>query len=181
MTFTYILTENDFLQNQLFVASKSKRVKKQRIKSWITVSLVFLVLSFLFYESGNTIMTYYFLGLGILAVCLYPFYLKWFYKRYYKKYIQEYYKNRFGVSARAKFTDNYIETFDISGESKMNLSEIKEIVETGDYFYLMLNSGGSFIITKMGIENRENVRKEFVNLADKLKIKFTSDLNWKWS
>ncbi len=41
MTFTYILTENDFLQNQLFVASKSKRVKKQRIKSWITVSLVF--------------------------------------------------------------------------------------------------------------------------------------------
>ena len=86
MTFTYILTENDFLQNQLFVASKSKRVKKQRIKSWITVSLVFLVLSFLFYESGNTIMTYYFLGLGILAVCLYPFYLKWFYKRYYKKY-----------------------------------------------------------------------------------------------
>lgn len=180
MTLKYTLTENDFLQQQLFTASKSGRIKKQRRKSWIINSFTILCLSYLFYQSGNNFLTYYFLGFGILFVCLFPWYLKSHYKKHYKKFIQDTYKNRFGVTVTVKFNQDCIETFDITGESKINLSEIEEIIETGEYIYLKMRTGGKLIIPKLRIDYVDRLREELKKIADKLNIKFVSYLNWKW-
>jgi hypothetical protein len=49
MTLKFSLDENDYLQSQLFIATKTERIKNQRTRSWILVSLAFslLVLSVL--------------------------------------------------------------------------------------------------------------------------------------
>jgi hypothetical protein len=180
MTLKYSLTENDFLQQQLYFASKNDRLKKQRRKSWLINSLAILVLSFLFYDSGNKFLAYWFLGTGILFICFLPFYIKAHHKNHYKKFITETYKNKFGVTSTIKFSDDFIETFDTTGESKTNLSEIEEINETGEYIYLKTKAATVLIIPKSKIENLDALRAELTKIADKLNLKFVSELNWKW-
>jgi YcxB-like protein len=180
MTLSYALTEYDFLQHQLFVSSKSERIKKLRTKSLITVSCVLFILSVLFFQTKNNFFAYYFLGFGIINIFFYPLYLKSHYKKHYRKYIQENYKNRFGKLSTLTFNDESFECFDSTGNSKMNLSEIEVITETGEYFYLGLKSGGNIIIPKANAENIDILRAELLKVKDRLKIKLNTELNWKW-
>ena len=78
------------------------------------------------------------------------------------------------------FGDNQIELSDRSGESKVNLSEISGINETGEYFYLRMRTGESLIVPKHKIDSIDVVRKKLVLLAEKLGVKFTSELDWRW-
>lgn len=48
MMIDYKIDECDFLTHQLFVASKSDRIKKKRQRSKIIVSLIYLAFGFLF-------------------------------------------------------------------------------------------------------------------------------------
>ncbi len=132
MTLQYQLDENDLLQCHLFVASKSDRIKSQRIKSCLIYSVAFLLLSLLFYQSHNMWLTYYFLIFGFLWLCFYPLYQKWFYKRYYKRIIAETKTGKINQTANVSFTNDHIETNDITGESKINLTELEKVTETGE-------------------------------------------------
>jgi hypothetical protein len=180
MTLNYPLTENDFLQYQLFIASKSDRIKKQRLKTWLIYSAALLLLSLMFYQSGNKIMTYYFLILGLILLCFFPIYQKQYYKSYYEKFIRDTYKNRFGQTATVSVNESFIETSDITGESKINLTEIENTTETGDYFYMKMRSGGHLIIPKFKLTDSDNVRQELRKLCSKLSVDFIDDLHWKW-
>jgi hypothetical protein len=180
MTLNYTLTENDFLQHQLFVASKTGGIKQQRRSTWLIYSAALLLLSLMFYQSGNTLMTYYFLIFGIIFLCFFPFYQKWYYKNHYQKFITDTYKNRFGQTININFSDKCIETTDITGQSQINLGEIENTTETSNYFYLKMKSGGHLVIPKQKLDNVENVRQELKKFCSKLSIDFIDDLNWRW-
>ncbi len=180
MTLSYQLDQNDFLQHQLFLASKTGRIKKQRTISRLIVSGSMLVLSFLFYQSGNSVLFYYFLGVGILAIFFYPLYQRRRYKDHYARAIADTYKNRFGQTANIKFTDLAIETNDSTGESKINLSELDNITETGDHFFLRLKTGVCLIIPKSKIGDLTQLETELKQLCQKLDIDFVKELDWKW-
>ena len=180
MTLKYSLNENDYLQSQLFIASKTERIKNQRTRSWILISLGFFSLSYLFSQTDKDFLVYYFIGLGILSIFLYPIYQKSYYRKHYQKYIADTLKNRFGELSTITFTDTNIECFDRTDDGKINLTEIEEIFEIMEYFFLRMKSGVSLIIPKSKIENTDNLRTELKTLADKLKVNYTSELNWKW-
>ena len=180
MSFTYSLDQNDFLQYQLFLASKTDRIKKQRIKSWLIVTGCMLLLSFMFHQSNNQFLFYYFLIFGILTFIFYPFYQRQKYKKHYARFIAENYKNKFGQTANLKFTEFAIEANDISGETKINLTELENVTETADYFYPKLKGGTGFIIPKSKIADVDHLRTELSNLCGKLNISFVQDLNWRW-
>ncbi len=180
MTLKYSLDENDYLHNQLFISSKTERIKKQRTRSWIIISLGFFSLAYLFSQTDKDIFAYYFIGIGILSTFLYPLYHKSYYRKHYQKYIADTLKNRFGETVTVTFTDTNIECVDRTGDSKINLAEIEEIFETGEYFYLKIKSGVSLIIPKLKIETNDNLEIELKALADKLNVNYTSELNWKW-
>lgn len=180
MTLKYQLDQTDFLQHQLFLASKTDRIKKKRTKSWLIVSGTMFLLGFLFYKSDNSFLSYYFLAFGIVTLIFYPLYQRQQYKNHYAKFIADTYKNRFGQTANIHFSENAIETNDISGDSKINLSELENVTETGDYFYPSLKTGGHLIIPKSKINDVSQLRQELRQLCEKLKISFIEDLNWKW-
>lgn len=181
MKLTYRLDENDYLQNQLYIASKTDRVKNQRRRSWIIVTLAFLSLGFIFSQVVDKYLPYPFIGLSLISLIFYPAYSRIFYKNYYKKSIKEIYKSRFNEPLTITFNDTTIETVDKTSESKINLSAVDEIAETADYIYLRINTGGSLVIPKSKIENADSVLAYLKELAAKLNIKFTQELNWKWS
>jgi YcxB-like protein len=180
MILSYLLTEYDFLQHQLFVSSKSERIKKLRTKSLILVSSILFILSILFFQSKNNFLAYSFLAYGVINIFLYPLYLKNHYKKHYQKFIQENYKNRFGKLSTLTLNNDSIECFDTTGNLKINLSEIEVINETGEYFYLSLKSGGNIIIPKVTSEDIDILRTGLQQITDRLKIKLNSELNWKW-
>lgn len=180
MKVNYILDENDYLQFQLYTASKSDRIKKQRKKSWIIMTLAFLSLSFLFYTTEMKSLMYYFAVFSILSLILFPIYSK---KRYYnhnKKYNLETYKNRFGNTCTITFDEINIISSDPTAETSINLSAIEEIAETSQYIYLKIKTGGSLIIPKLKVENINLVQTYLENLAEKLKINFNKELSWRW-
>lgn len=180
MNLSYSLDQNDFLQHQLFIASKTERIRSQRTRSWLVYSACFLMLSFMFRQSHNLPLAHYFMVCCIIFFIGYPFYQRRHYKNYYEKYISENYKNRFGKTANLSFTDDMIESSDITGESKTKLTEIENITETGAYFYPKLKTGGNIIIPKFKINNTDELRNELKNLCQRLDIKYVEDLNWKW-
>ena len=180
MKVNYILDENDYLQFQLYTASKSDRIKKQRKKSWIIMTLAFLSLSCLFYTTEIKFLMYYFAVFSILSLILYPIYSKKRYYNYYKKYNLDTYKNRFDNPCIITFDELNIISSDSTAETSIKLSAIEEIAETSQYIYLKIKTGGSLIIPKFKIENFNLVQTYLENLAEKLKINFDKELNWRW-
>ncbi len=180
MTLTYSLTQDDYLNYQLFTASLSDRVRKQRRRRWIISSGALLSLSWLFYQNEDSILTYYFLICALLSIIFYPFYSQWYYKRHYKKYVAETYKNRFGKISNITISHEQIHDIDEAGELKVPISELQKIYETGIYFFLTLKSGSTLIIPKLKVDNVAIVKKELKIITAKQQIDFIELLSWRW-
>ena len=83
------LDENDFLTFQLYNASKSPRIRRGRIKSWIITTVMFLCFACLFYQSNQALLTSYFLTLSGLSLVFFPYYTRWRYRKHYLNHIRE--------------------------------------------------------------------------------------------
>ncbi len=176
MKLEYVIEENDFLDFQLFTASKSKRINKKKKNGWLLLTISAIVMGIYFYMNQNMLMTIYFGIVSLTCGLFYPKYFKWRYKKHYKAYINENYSKRFGLIEIIEINDNYILSKDKIGEGKIKLSEIETINETGNHFFLKVSTGMSLIIPKDRINNPNKVRSEF----EKLGLKINNELNWKW-
>lgn len=181
MELKYSLTEHDYFQQQLYLASKSKLIKDQRKKSRLFVLIGLLGLSFLFYITQNRVLMYYFAGSGVICFFLFPVYLKKYYERVFTKYVKENFKNRIGLTSSITFKENAFEGYSEGiGNSEINFSAIENISEITDYFFIALKTRLSIMIPKYGMSNIEDVRSELKMIAEKAGINFLSDLDWKW-
>lgn len=176
MKLEYNLNENDFLQHQLYTASKTERIKIQRRKSWIFVTLTFFIISVLFIKNNEKLTFYSFVIIGLITLVFYPFYLR----NHYQKFIKDTYKNRFGENAVIQFLETEFLTNDSNSETKLKYSAFEEFNEIGDYFFLKLKTGGSLIIPKLKVENLNELKVEIKNIAEKYNVKQNVELEWKW-
>lgn len=64
--------------------------------------------------------------------------------------------------------------------AKLTWTEIDEIIETANYFYLKMKLEVVLIIPKLKIENSPKVKTSLLSLASNLKINYTQELDWKW-
>jgi hypothetical protein len=180
MTLSYQLEKDDFLQYQLFVVSKNKRIKTKRLKNWLYLSASFFFLSVMIFLNENNQLGYIVLICAIATCCFYPFYERKQYKKHYEAHIDDYYKSRFGQTSTIEFLEDAIRADGVTGQSSINHAAIESIIETGNYFYLQITSGSHFIIPKSKLGNTSNIKHQLKDLAVTLKIDFIEDLNWKW-
>ncbi len=180
MTLTYQLDYNDFLEHQLFAASKSERIKKKRLNSYVIITGAMFLLAYLFYNSNNLPLFYYFLFIGVISLLFYPSYQRFQYKKHYAKFIMDTYKNRFGETTNIHFTEHLIEIKDSTGEAKFDFLALENVTETAAYFYPRLKSGVELIIPKSKVNDVSQVAEELKQLCERHKINFIEDLNWKW-
>ena len=176
------LDENDYLTYQLYTASKTPRIRRARIRGWILTTVTLLCSAYLFFESYNDFLGYYFLVASALSLTIYPIYSRWRYKRHYKKYIKDTYMNRFGQESELEISNDVIVTKDKTGEGKINTTEIEEINEIKDFYFVKVKTGVSLIISKVKADSKdlEAIEKALKELADKKRIKWNVDLDWKW-
>ena len=180
MNLKYSLDKDDYLQYQLYISSTTKSIKNKRLHNWVIVTFIFVILSILFYQTDNKFLMYSFFVFAIITLIFYPLYQRSQYKRHYEKFIDETYKNRFDKESNVIFKDVNLETFDLTGESKINYSSLEKIIEISSHFFLKIKTGGSLIIPKSKVEDIEKVRTELRALSEKIKIDYSAELNWKW-
>lgn len=181
MTLAYTLSENDLLQNQLINASTSEGIKRKRRLSWIMVCIINLCFSFIFLVAGIDYLARYFLILVAICIVLYPTYQRWWYKSYLKRFVKKQFVNYGNESSTITFSDEFIETDDRTGSSKINIDQLEIVYETGAYFFIKLKSTQSLLLPKDQLDNINAVKKELIDISNKLKIKYISDLSWKWN
>ena len=180
MEIQYSLNENDFLEHQLYTASKTERIIKQRRRSWLIVTLSLFTLSLLFLTNEPKFLFIYFLCFAIVTLLFYTIYQRNHYKKHYLNFIKETYKNRFNEIALLRFNENFIEMNDFTGETKINYTVLEEINEIKDYFFIKLKTVSSIIIPKSKIESMDSFLIEINKISKKYNLKNNVELNWKW-
>lgn len=178
MNLEYSLDKEDYLQHQLFEASRSKRVRYRRLRSWLIVPVLYLVSGFLFYILKDIVFLITFACISAVWLIFYPLFSRWQYKRHFSKYLDEHYKHRFNRSRQMSLAGGDLLVNDEVSEGKMQLSEIDFIYNLENYVYLHMKSGTTIILPKAKLD--DNDLTQFVSrIEDQIGIKRES-LDWKW-
>jgi len=176
----YQLNENDFLIYQLYIASKSDRIKKKRQRNRIIIPILYLVLGIFLFWGNQILMPTLLVILGLLWFFFYPIWEKRRYVNHYKAFIQENYKLRLGRIVTLEFDNEYILAKDNGSESKVLATELVEMIELPTIILMKLGGGQSFILPKNEIPQLEELKANLRELAHYLKIKYEIEGEWEW-
>jgi len=180
MTIDYKINENDFLTHQLFLASKSDRIRKKRQRNKIVLPLIYIAFGLLFLFQDKVSLTIIFFIIGLLWFLIYPLWERRHYIKHYKGFIKENYNDRLGRIATLEFSNDYILAKDNGSESKVLTTELEEICEIPTTIFVRLKGGQSFILPKDKISEFDNLKARLKELANHLKIKYDTDEKWEW-
>jgi hypothetical protein len=180
MTITFKIDENDYLTHQLFVASKSDRIKKKRQKSKIIIPIFYFGFALLFLFQDRYLLTIIFIVISILWFFIYPIWERQYYVKHYKGFIEENYKSKLDNICTIEISNDLILVKAEGSESKIQTTLIEEICEIPKMVLIRLNGGQSFILPKDKIANFDTLIGRLKELANHLKIEYINDYNWKW-
>jgi len=96
MTIKYSLDQDDYLEHLLFITSKSKEFRKNRILVSVIVTSLIALIGILFYVYNNNLMALYCGVCAIIFLVILPSRLARRFKIRFLKHILETYKNAFG-------------------------------------------------------------------------------------
>ena len=179
MQIAYTLNKNDFLNHQLYLASKSPRIERNRIKSRVWVIVMFLALASVFYVKKDTGLFYWFSLLALIAGILFPYYSRRMHINHYKKYIDENYNNKIGKLVVLQLENDRIDSKDELSEGSLKLAGLTEIVEVPTAIYLRIDTS-SLILPKVQINNMNEVRAALETISTSYNIPFRKELDWVW-
>ena len=174
----YKLSEEDFLQLNLYHFDVEKSFKKNSQKVIVIFLIIISILLIYFFYKNEKI---YSITLALVAFFILIFHkrnMKSKFKKMFKKNIQQY-KNRFDKIVELRITENEIEVKSVAGNTQFYKSQIKNIIETKDYFFIRLQPE-AIVIPKRELENENKVSENLTLLSAELKVEFKKNLEWKW-
>jgi hypothetical protein len=180
MKIEYTLEENDYLEFQMFSSATSPNQIRTRKKSKWLLMISFTVLAFINLTTGDKIGGIVFTLLAILAFFVYPYWQKRHHKRHFKNHINEVNKPSFGIKNTLDIDDNFILSKSNGIEGKIPCSEVKEIIELKEHFFIVLNMYQAFILPKSQIQLIEDFRAFLKDFSTKLNIDYSVMNNYYW-
>ena len=180
MTIDFSIDEKDFLTNQLYMASKSDRIRKKRKRNRIILPLIYVAFGILFLFTDKLPLTIIFLIIGLLWYIVYPIYEKRHYIKHYQGFIKDNYKERIGKTSSLEINDDFIIGKDSGSESKILTKELEEINEIPTTIFVKLKTGQSLILPKNKIKNIDLLIIRLKQLASSLNIPYNLDEKWEW-
>ncbi|MFT5602115.1 MAG: hypothetical protein ACI9N1_002366 [Flavobacteriales bacterium] len=180
MNLSYVITEKDYLVYQLFVASSIKKLKRKRIRRWLTFSSIYLIAGIiLYFFTRQQDMGLVIIGLATLWLVIYPFYSRWIYKDRYKKYVRKHYSAGFDKTVSIAVEKGSIELGDGENSTKFSCENITGIYTIRLYIFMELKSGGSIIIPKLKAESSA-ITELLTYLVKNHQTPIIQNPNWKW-
>jgi hypothetical protein len=71
-------------------------------------------------------------------------------------------------------------TKDKTGEVKINNSEIEEINEIKDFYFIKTRTGTTLIISKVKTDDIDKIEREIKSMIETRGLKHNIELDWKW-
>jgi len=165
MKINYKIEAYDFLEFQLFTASRDEIIQKRKRKSRVFYTIVFGMASAFFILTNSLFVGIYFGILAFTMAIFYPHFFRWRYKKQYANFIERNYSKRFGEPAELEITKDFLYSKDKVADGKVMLSEIENVHETKEHFFIKMNSGMSFILPKREIENCQEFKDALNSLG----------------
>jgi len=167
MEIEFSLSRADYIDFQLFAATKSETTRKNRKKGRNRLPIIYLILGTILLTHPDKAYAIIFYVIGVLWYLLFPVFAKKRYARHYEKYVDENFKNRFDTNIKVKFADDHetIEATDFEGESKFKTSEIERIIEIKRFIYIKMNSGSHLILPKYKIDDVDKLKDELEKIS----------------
>lgn len=177
MNINFQLTKSDFLAYHLYSASTSILHKKRRFRSRVVVPIIYMLFGlYMGISNEDPGIVILFSIIAILWFVYYPKYSKWRYEKFFSKYVEQNHHNQVDKPVKVSLHENSLSTKDSEGETQTQGSELEEIVETQDHFYLILSTETSLIFPKASIKNKEKL----VEWATGQGANYVNELDWTW-
>ncbi|MBE0655227.1 MAG: YcxB family protein [Bacteroidales bacterium] len=176
----YQLVREDHVTFQLYIASKSERIKKKRRRTKFRLPLAYLLFAVIIYFVGEISLSLIFLLIGILWFLIYPKYEKRMYEKHYQSFVEENFKTESDPEVVIELTEEKINATDKSGNSSIKIDAITAVDEIKDYFFIKLSPGQGLILPKSKIENMIEFENWLNRVLEKYQIPKNIDLDWKW-
>jgi hypothetical protein len=180
MTYTFSLSQSDYLNHQLFLASQVQNLREQRRNSQIIWSVAFLLIAFNLYAEKKPFPAAVFAIIGVGWAIFYPSYAKKRQLKHFEKHVNLFLSEKFDQISTITIDGQLIHSEEENYEMKIGINQVKHIYETADYFYAHLKSGLTFIFPRKKIENLAALEDQLRDIAAKNQISFTELTNWKW-
>lgn len=177
MKLHYHLTDSDYLEFQLYTASLSEFYKKRRRNLRLIIPVFYILLALYFYFiNWHVIVALIFLVIAAVWFFLYPLYSRWLYKNHFKKYVKKHYENRVGKPIEIEFSESSILAKDFTSVSTIDVTKLKELVETKGHFFIKLATDASLIIPKREVSNQSGFKDKITGYG----IEYINELDWAW-
>lgn len=160
MELNYKITEQDYIDFNVFHAKNSKAVQKQVTLQRVLVPIIYVVLSILmsaFLDITFLIIFIPFLLVGILWFLYYPAYFYRLIKRNSTKMMREGKNDAVLGTHKMIFTEEGLREVSPKGEMTVSWSGIEEFSEGDTGFYLYNSGLSALIIPKKELGNSEKV------------------------
>lgn len=178
MKLQYSLTENDFLQYQLYTSSKNKSRTKQILLLVVVVILINAYYCYRLITEGN--FSFLFLVWTAILLVLIPIYMRWRFINHFKNFIKKNYKERIGIVSEINFKENDVEISSPIASTNIYNDSFSEFIEIKDYYFLKLKTGEGLIVPKRILNNQEGFIQHLNFLKNKYQIPQETNLQWKY-
>lgn len=181
MKVNFTLETADFLEHQLFVASISDTVRKQRLKTRIGIPISYMLIGLVMsIYKKDLVPVIIFAAIAVAWFFLYPIRDRKRYEKHYRNYVNENAKDMVGKPHEVAFEAGVIRQSSEAGEARVNMTDVKEIYELKTIIMIRLKSGGSLVIPKLRIENLEALRSYLQEMALEMDLRFSINDQWEW-
>lgn len=159
MKIEYNLTENDYINFNIFHMKNSKTLKRTIMINRFLVPLIFLAMPFILNYMSDIPFLYWaisFILVYILWVSLYEKYVYRINRKRIKRILEE--KSNEGLIGERvlEIDGENIKITNDSGESKFYIKSIKNIIEDKEYIFAYINSVSAIIIPLQAFKDNED-------------------------
>lgn len=177
MKLSYKLINDDYLEYQLFISSKSALHRKKRNRARFLIPIIYFTLGIIAFIAIKSVTTVFILAtFGLLWLIFYPLYSKWRYKNHFKKHIENNYSNRINKVSKLEFGEKYIKSSDDLSSSKIKYDKISHLIELPSHFLLKLDIDMSIILPKREINDHNAFKDKILKLG----IEYLDESHWEW-
>lgn len=179
MKLNYTLTEEDFLQFQLFMVSQSKSLMKRRTIGKMFLLIVYGILGVVIWEKKGVVAAAFYFVVCLPLYFLYQFMESRQFISHFRKNARTYYKEQLQKSKSLDLGEDIILTSDDGVQNKFTLPSLTGIKETPSLFILMLKDAHPILIPKKN-QQVDSLQAWSTSQSNALQIPYEQFLKWKW-
>ncbi|MEQ8352046.1 MAG: YcxB family protein [Leptospiraceae bacterium] len=177
MKLEYTLELDSLLTFQLYAASQSSRIKKQRMLGWFLVALISFSLVPIYLWLQFYIAAALLGAIGLFWIVLYPFYSRWRYRRHYRKHIQDGLKGMLNRRVSIELNDEIVME-DESARTQIKLNHINSVVTIPDYALILMGTGQAISLPRRQLG--ESLDAFLQSLLTATGLEIINKPDWRW-